>query len=986
MTAHDRVSDYLDGALSDDAQASFLDHLADCSRCEAALADELQLRAREGTLERPPQPAVAPARRRLTRWIAAGALLSAAAGALLLVRLGDRESDRETVSLALSPTRLLEPRISYPPAATFRPYDAERGAAHHEAIAPELIARFTRAGDCHGVAVAYLLAGEYEHAESAFAHCTSGPDLDADHAGLAVLRQHPEQALHLADRALLVRPDHPVARWNRALALRDLGLGLAAAEALDSVAATDAAWAAEARARAASLRRDLVTMRESFPQAVEAGRAMVAGGAVIPLDLARRHPATARIFFHDAIRTARTAKRLEDLRPLAGALDGLVGDHLERYLAVSLTPGRLALIDEYAGMVAAQQASSPAFERWLARARTLHADDLVLGALIVTGRVGDAPQEAARLAAATSDPWFELGALAWRIGSARLAGRFAEALELLDRGDRRCVEAKLAYRCVQLTFERAAIERARYRAASAYRLAAAAMRSAEAIGDWPKRSSLALFAGDAQRYLKDRVMARAFFREYALAEATCEARREFDALDAEMRFDEHRIPAARDALRSLASCSQAAAPRTAGSATHSAQLDLDDAARRASQVDQILLTLAVDLASAGAAIGPTDAIRADIARARAAVPNDPVNALLYDYLDARLDAETDVRAIERLRRVARAARADTSDSLAARVATAAAEAALADAGARGMWPEAAAIAAEANRVSVPARCALIVGADDFRFVAVSIDGDGGFDGVFERDALPSADWLAPASLRARLHACPVVDVLAMPSWYGVGPLLDPELPWRYVLGPRLAPATHGASGEPAHASRKHVIVADVLPPPALHLPALTPWSATVPPGAALLAGREATPERVASEIIDAAMIELHVHTDRVSDSDAPALALSEGVSGWALTAEAISRLSLANAPVVVLANCAGAEAAPYSHTIWGLPSAFRAAGARAVVAPMVPVPDAEATAVFGQITGELERGVPIAVAVAHARAAKIAGDLASWIRYLVVFE
>ena len=43
MTLH-RIDEYLEGLLADDAQAAFLDHLAECATCQAALHADAQLR------------------------------------------------------------------------------------------------------------------------------------------------------------------------------------------------------------------------------------------------------------------------------------------------------------------------------------------------------------------------------------------------------------------------------------------------------------------------------------------------------------------------------------------------------------------------------------------------------------------------------------------------------------------------------------------------------------------------------------------------------------------------------------------------------------------------------------------------------------------------------------------------------------------------------------------------------------------------------
>jgi len=91
-------------------------------------------------------------------------------------------------------------------------------------------------------------------------------------------------------------------------------------------------------------------------------------------------------------------------------------------------------------------------------------------------------------------------------------------------------------------------------------------------------------------------------------------------------------------------------------------------------------------------------------------------------------------------------------------------------------------------------------------------------------------------------------------------------------------------------------------------------------------------------------------------------------------------------PVVVLAACRSAQLAPYLHRRWTLPDAFLAAGARAVIATDVDVPDAAAGAVFGELRARITGGEAPAAAVAAVRAAAVARDPASWVARIAVFE
>jgi hypothetical protein len=53
MSHHDRAASYLEGALTPAQERNFIDHLADCEICQAALSDEMQLRDHEERLSEP---------------------------------------------------------------------------------------------------------------------------------------------------------------------------------------------------------------------------------------------------------------------------------------------------------------------------------------------------------------------------------------------------------------------------------------------------------------------------------------------------------------------------------------------------------------------------------------------------------------------------------------------------------------------------------------------------------------------------------------------------------------------------------------------------------------------------------------------------------------------------------------------------------------------------------------------------------------------
>ncbi|MEZ4404708.1 MAG: CHAT domain-containing protein [Kofleriaceae bacterium] len=219
-------------------------------------------------------------------------------------------------------------------------------------------------------------------------------------------------------------------------------------------------------------------------------------------------------------------------------------------------------------------------------------------------------------------------------------------------------------------------------------------------------------------------------------------------------------------------------------------------------------------------------------------------------------------------------------------------------------------------------------------------------------------------------------MLARPPLQGRSDLLPPAMAWAFGAGVEPRPPT---------APAKVVVVGDVVPPAELGLPSLAP--VPVRPGEAAVRGAAATPAAVLAALADATYAELHVHGQvDLAVADASFLALSPGASGgWALTAAEVRRATLAAAPVVVLAACRAAEVAPFEHARWSLPDAFLAAGARAVIAPAVDIPDAEAGPFFDAVRTQVLAGVAPAVAVAAERAAAMARGQA-WAASVVVFE
>lgn len=973
---HGRAGEYLDGSLGGDREAAFLDHLAVCVLCQHELHDEVQLRDREDELRSAARSAPGgggsgngpgeraagveahrpQAWRRWAGWVAAAA--AAAAAVPLVVR-----------SVGPSPIRLLpdgaatpvEIRLSAAAAGGYHPYTPNRSSATtHTAISPSIIAELDRKGDCPGVAAAYVLDGELTKADDYYGQCKprdaeAAADLEADRAGLAVLRNDFEAALDLTQQVIDARPDHAVAWWNRALAQRALGLELSAAASFEHVAAIEQSreprWAKDAARRARAMTSETDRLRKAYRDVVDLGQQMVGGGPPIAPALARQVPGRARVMLHDAIRTATTAERLDELVPLASELDRATGANLSRYLAAArsrLSPERAAAAAGYAEIVKNfSHVDDRAWASWLALARRAHDDDLILGAMIITRRL-DGDPSAEQLAAATGDPWFQLSVELTRAGVAREAGRVVEATERLRAIEEHCSSTTPGYRCLQLEAERAKLALDLHQPPAAKRHALAALALSRQFGDWQYRSLALTLAADAERFDDAVSVARAYYDESGLSlDDACGKRNQAFAV-AEMLFRRHQIAPARAQLAGVPTCKR-------GSST-------------------VELTMLARLLRVGQPVLLRPELSAEIAAAR----NNPQlerDAPYLDYLAAWIDLDGDPSARDRLAAAAESAR-HLEGSMREKTLAAIDNALFAEAGRREAWSDALAVVARAHGVAPPSRCALAFGADDTRFVAVAIAADGATIGEYRPDVARATEWVAPRRLQDRLAGCDEVAVLSLSPWLGIGPVLDAATPWHYVLGPAPAPASQ----------HRHVIVADPAIPPEAALAPLAPrtWPE---PGKLdeIITGAAATPERVLASIADASLVEIHSH-GTLEPLGSPVIALAPGAGGWTLGVEQIRSARLTGAPVVVLADCSGGVAAKFEHEAEGLPLAFRAAGASAVIASLADIPDQEAAAFFDAVISQISAGTSPAKAVARVRAEKMKGDPTSWMQHVVVFQ
>jgi hypothetical protein len=309
-----------------------------------------------------------------------------------------------------------------------------------------------------------------------------------------------------------------------------------------------------------------------------------------------------------------------------------------------------------------------------------------------------------------------------------------------------------------------------------------------------------------------------------------------------------------------------------------------------------------------------------------------------------------------------------------------------DAAGRGANGEVLALLAEDLGVPAPERCVLGASAES-SVVFAARDAQGSEIG--ERDALAPGEALGarpvPLAILAGLSGCDQVDVLARQPYYGRPELLPRDMAWQFRTGARARTPSSSRALAPS-ASGRHIVVANIIPPPALDLAPLRP--VTLAPGTTLIEGASATPERVMAAAEDASFLEIHAHGLLGRDATQTSLlVLSPDAKGrHTLAGDEIQRARLRGAPVVVLAACHASAIAGAFHSTWGLADAFAVAGASTVIASPDVIQDAGAPAFFTALRGRIAAGQLPAVALRAERMARTHSDERSWIDRLVVFR
>jgi tetratricopeptide (TPR) repeat protein len=972
---------YFDGELSASDEENFRHHLARCEDCGHQLHELMQLElvgqealsapavAAEPAPEAPATSAkVLPLRRPAPKvmW-SAGALTALAASVLAVVFVsgGAREQD---VWVAQAPTRTLEARLTWPSADRYRPYVPMRGGAATEApLSLRSLAGMEERGELLGIAAAYLLRGDTKQAEAFLGRAPSSLDRDCDRAVVAMESGNYEEALTLLDGVLQQKPDHAQALWNRGLVLREMGLTMMAAEAFDAVAKLgEPGWSEEAKERARALRQETMNRARSWKEALAASWAIISNPeARLPLAEARRYPGIVRVSFYHALHAATSREQALRLMPLADELDRLQGgsalsDSVRRVAGRDFRR-RAPLARGYAQLV---RFAHPSPETFLAELSRSGEDDIYLGALLwqeVAPRHIDA---FVRVAKAQKDPWFDLLAERELAAHEEYQGEWWKAEARLQSAIQACRDMRLPYRCANLEKRLSDLYiTTLHRPADSYEHVRSGWTLAKEMGDWDyERQFLQELAQIAILRLS-LPSARAYLQESLAREPEdCVQRVYIHRNLAHVAYLGMRLDEARREIEQAAACGQ-----SLGMSGARVLSNLSRSGVRAGDAELLGRTLE-DLRRSG-------------------LP--PGELALLAFIDGQFSLERDRSEGQRLLRDAIAQAERLPDDTNARKARAFAYAALiGEAGRAGAYEDALSLMAEELRVEVPRRCVLAVAVDQERTLVVARGVEGALLGHFDASRTQplgeDVSGLVPEEMLRALGGCEHVVVLARPPVHGHTGLLPMGMAWSYHVGRELEAPTRSA----AHGA--HLVVTDVEVSRSLQLPRLPPLkpARVEDPARVELTGTRATPSRVLAAMAEATEIEIHAHgliSPEVSDASLIVFA-PEADGRYALTASQIRKQRLAGAPVVLLATCSAARTAPFPHESFSLPVAFIEAGARAVLASTVDIPDT-AGRFFESVRERIRSGARPSVALRDERQRWLeAHPDASWVRHVLLFE
>jgi cellulose synthase operon protein C len=984
---------FADGELDPERAAAFRTHLASCAACRAGLVEAVQLATRLAAPEpasgtrRPPEgvpdpdsasiapPALPPRRppprwNRLAPWIGAAAL---AAAAVVVIPPSPPAPDAP-LAFADQVTRPYDVRFAYPDVLAHRPARGElRGTSGPgaPAISYAALAALERRGDQHGLLVARAWNGERPTEVAAQLKALApSPARRSDQVALEIVTtSNDDVEAILAELEALQASGDPAAiraaGWNYAIVLDRLGLAHSAAQAFHAIAATrEPGWADEAQQRGDAAARRAQDARSQWEAAWDQGKAMVATGAPVALEVVRKFPGLIRAELYNAVRAAPSRARVLALAPIAAELDRvadrpILGPYVLRIAGLDFAR-RAPLAAAYAGLLRGEPLPAAVAIALTRPSAPPEASDIALGVMVPAEVTADQLGAYQRMARQLADPWHDLR-LAQAEAAVELgAGNWLGGEARLEQAARRCGGADVSYQCLAIAQDLGKLYADLHRVPEALKVLGDAVGVARATGEWGKYRKLLWALADLERFNASTATARAYAGEV--------------------------LQLARDRCDSNTS----AAHRTL---TGAALLDVDGRAARR-HLEAALRCGAPDLRTANylGDIARLDPQPGDVARLaawltplRASPRITASERVLADAIEGRLVIEHDRAAGTTLLEAAIASAATLAGEVTAAKARAGAASALVFDAARHADPaRALRLIAQELAVPAPTACAVAMLAEDERAVVIVRGADGRDHASFDR----ARSRRAPAptisdALAVRLDGCGHVQVLAHAALQGQPRVLPARFAWSYATGAGRAAAVRS---EPA--DRSQLVVSNVTPPAALHLAPLQPRVPDAAPTTRTLSGASATPLQVIAAMTTATEIQFHTHAlVNMGMSDASYLVLSPEPGGrYALTAEAIRGRELAGRPLVVLAACHSAQGARYQHAPWSLPHAFLAAGARGVLAAATEIPDLEAGPLFDRVLARVRAGAAPAAALRDERIAALARDPASWVADVILFE
>lgn len=847
----------------------------------------------------------------------------------------------------------------------------------------EAVEDLKKAGDLHATCSAWAADGSpgtLEHAQACLDELaprteergivklavtpSPNPDVDSDRAAILLLLGKPGEALWLIAGVLAARPEHQAAEWNRALAFQSLGATAMAAAVFERIEGRGIpGWSGEASERKVVLLRADGERRRAYEDVISRGQAMVAGGAV-PLDRVRTMPGYLRLYFYDAVRAAPSAERVRRLEPLAEALDRHDGGHVlvsyVRRIAQAPFDRRASLAEIYRRLAADYNALGAAGEEeYLVRLRAAGLEDLLLGALVLTGRVRDHLAEYQELAKRSGDPWFLQIAENEQAKAEMARGEYSKAEARLRALLATSEQERLAYRYLRAEFSLVRLYISRLSLAEAETEVKAGLSLARKVGDWAAETNLLGELFQIAQLRNARPLAAAYLEETGKREPeNCQRQRFVHENRALMHLLDLRFEEARREIGAAPLCGE---PRSLTSVYVRADLD-----------------------RVGVPVEAPAQLREEIAvlRQRHLAPSKQAAFEHVEGLLLMKHAPQEGR--QHLQRaVALTDGMPSLDVTALEARIRASEELSLFAGKAGDATAALLPLAEEAGISLPAQCVLGAVAFGERSLVVLRDGYGVSRLRYEdHRTSPHIDMkeLVPSDFKVTLASCDRIDVLASPMLRG-----RPEL----LLGTyRWATRTrHPMPTSPAQCKDHQLEVRDANPPSDLRLPRFSTGSSDLPsnPVRTVLSGDAATPEAVLDAMPRATAI--LIAAQAFTTDGAASLILSPGKDKHTLDSDDLQRVELPCAPLValILAPAEGMMLAPQEPRHQAETLLQR--GAREVFTVRGPVPGSEYRQFFGMLFARIQAGVPAAQALGDLRTMwGMNYSDSAWIDGIVLFE